>query len=83
VGKGVFYDGKMNVPKTVTVKVPSGAAGYGAIPGTYSGTDYTNNWGNAFRGIGWDGTSYLSDGYDATYYIDMGNITLHIQYITP
>jgi hypothetical protein len=65
-----------SVPKTVTVKVPSGAAGYGTIPATYSGTDHTNNWGNAFRGIGWDGKKYGNG--------DMNSgITLHIQYITP
>jgi hypothetical protein len=46
--------------KSVTVKVPPGATGYGGLPGSYSGTDNTNNWGNAFRGKGWDGTNYLT-----------------------
>jgi hypothetical protein len=41
--------------KNVTVKRPSNAAaGYGSSP-----TDTTsNNWGNAFRGKGWNGTTY-------------------------
>ena len=41
--------------KTVTVKVPAMASGYQASP-----TNTTaNNWGNAFRGRGWDGTNFL------------------------
>jgi hypothetical protein len=44
--------------KTVTVKVPSGATGYGTVPGTYTGSGAADNWGNAFRGMGWDGSSY-------------------------
>jgi hypothetical protein len=55
--------------KTVTVKVPSGATGYGASP-----TDTTTgNWGNAFRGKGWDGTNYLGGTVN-------GNINLTIEY---
>ena len=43
-------------PKPVTVIVPADATGYGNSP-----TNPTeNNWGNAFRGRGWDGTNYLS-----------------------
>jgi hypothetical protein len=61
---------------TVTVKVPSGATGYGTVPGTYTGSDTTGNWGNAFRGMGWDGTSYGA-GYPNS------NITLSIEEITP
>jgi hypothetical protein len=45
----------ISVSKTVTVKVPSGATGYGSSPANT--TD--NNWGNAFRGKGWDGIAYL------------------------
>jgi hypothetical protein len=42
--------------KNVTVKVPAAALNYGASP-----TDTTtDNWGNAFRGKGWDGTNYLN-----------------------
>jgi hypothetical protein len=39
--------------KTVTIKVPANATGYGTIPQTYSGTDVNENWGNGFRGGGW------------------------------
>jgi hypothetical protein len=41
----------------VSVKVPSTAlSAYGPVP-----TNTTeNNWGNAFRGRGWDGTAYLT-----------------------
>ena len=46
--------------KTVTVKVPAGWSGYDAVPSTYSGTSSTNNWGNAFRGLGWNGLAYQS-----------------------
>jgi hypothetical protein len=45
----------VTVAKTVTVRVPSGATGYGVSP-----TDTTVNWGNGFRGMGWDGSSYLT-----------------------
>jgi hypothetical protein len=45
--------------KTVAVKVPSGATDYGTLPGTYTGADATENWGNAFRSKGWNGTNYL------------------------
>jgi len=44
------------VTKPVTVRFPaSGAGSYGSAP-----TDTTSlNWGNAFRGRGWNGTNYL------------------------
>jgi hypothetical protein len=38
------------------VIVPSGATGYGASPVNTT----ADNWGNAFRGKGWDGTDYLT-----------------------
>jgi hypothetical protein len=41
--------------KPVIVKVPSGAAGYGTTPADTT----TLNWGNVFRGKGWNST----DGY--------------------
>jgi hypothetical protein len=46
----------IDTPKTVTVKRPASAASaYGPSP-----TDTTtDNWGNAFRGRGWNGTAYL------------------------
>ena len=44
-----------NEPKNVTIRVPSGATGYGTSP-----TDeYDDNWGNGFRGGGWNGTNML------------------------
>jgi hypothetical protein len=54
VGTSMFS--YVTAAKTVTVKVPSAAlSAYGPSP-----TDTTaDNWGNAFRGKGWDGTSYL------------------------
>jgi len=44
--------------KNVTVRIPNGATGYGS---GISGTDITTqSWANAFRGMGWNGTSYGS-----------------------
>ncbi|MDR2019427.1 MAG: leucine-rich repeat protein, partial [Treponema sp.] len=64
----------INSPKTVTVKVPSGATAWDSIVSgsPYSGSDTTDNWGNAFRGKGWNGANYLSGGVN-------GNITLTIE----
>jgi len=47
--------------KTVTIKVPALATGYGTFTGspptiTVSGTDTTKNWANGFRGGGWGGS---------------------------
>ncbi|MCL2705360.1 MAG: leucine-rich repeat domain-containing protein [Spirochaetaceae bacterium] len=42
--------------RSVIVSIPSGATGYGLSPVD----TITQNWGNAFRGMGWDGTSYLT-----------------------
>jgi hypothetical protein len=56
VGTVMFLDSA----KTVTVKVPASATGYGTLPATYSGSGSTQNWGNAFRGMGWSS----SGGYD-------------------
>jgi hypothetical protein len=58
--------------KTVTVQVPSDAAGYGASPANTT----TENWGNGFRGGGWDGSSFVSGGSVNS------NITLTIEYIS-
>ena len=68
---GIFIN---NPPKTVTVQVPAGATGYGAIPATYSGTDSTPNWGNGLRGLGWDGSSTTGGSVNS-------NITLHVEYL--
>jgi hypothetical protein len=50
----ILFTGVSGGTKNVTVKVPSGATGYGSSPTD----DSTDNWGNAFRGKGWDGASY-------------------------
>jgi hypothetical protein len=61
--------------QTVTVKVPSGATGYGTVSATYTGSDSTVTWGNGFRGGGWDGSGFQ------THYGEINtNITLTIQY---
>jgi hypothetical protein len=53
---GTYMFSSVSATKTVTVKVPSGATGYGSSP-----TDTTtDNWGNGFRGKGWDGSNYGS-----------------------
>ncbi|MDR0322727.1 MAG: leucine-rich repeat domain-containing protein [Treponema sp.] len=67
---------RIDSAKTVTVKVPSGATGYGTIPATYSGSDTTANWGNGFRGAGWNGTGFIQGGVA---YIN-SNIRLTVQY---
>jgi hypothetical protein len=69
--EGFMFD---NSAKTVTVKVPTGATGYDDIPATYSGTDTTENWGNGFRGGGWDGSGFVEYGSVNS------NITLYVQY---
>jgi hypothetical protein len=60
--------------KTVTVKVPSGAAAWSGKTGTFSGTNATVNWGNSFRGGGWDGSAFVSGGEVNSY------ITLTVKY---
>jgi hypothetical protein len=62
-------------PKSVTVKVPSGASGYGTVPFD-NGDTSTDNWGNAFRGKGWDGANYLYGTVNA-------NVSLEIEEYTP
>ena len=57
--------------KSVTVRVPVGATGYGPIPATYTSDTTTQNWANAFRGMGWDGSAYMGGTVN-------GNITLTI-----
>ena len=83
-------------PRTITVKVPQGATGYGEIPNDYIGGDISKNWGNAFRGMGWNpdranmpyvapngvltGVRYDADGFAPVDWIRTG-ITLQIKYI--
>jgi hypothetical protein len=61
---------------SVTVKVPSGAAGYGTIPAAYSGNDNTGNWGDGFRAWGWNGSSTTTD----TIYSFISGISLTVEY---
>jgi hypothetical protein len=60
--------------QTVTVKVPSGASGYGTISETYSGSNSTETWGNGFRGNGWTGSAFTYSGVVNNY------ITVEIKY---
>ena len=50
-----------NYSGDVTVKVPPGATGYGTLPITSSVYLPGSNWFNGFRGLGWDGTSTISN----------------------
>jgi hypothetical protein len=74
----MFYG--ITAAKAVTVKVPNNAAWSGKT-GTFTGGDTTDNWGNGFRGGGWDGSaiidSSVSDG--STNGIN-SNITLTVEY---
>jgi hypothetical protein len=74
LGRSMLF--RSNTANPVTVRVPSGATGYGTVPKTYSGTDSTSNWGNGFRGGGWTGTGFVVDGYNKI----NTNITLNIVY---
>jgi hypothetical protein len=62
--------------KPVKVRIPSTAtASYDST--SYIDTDTTtDNWGNAFRGKGWDGTNYLTGEVNA-------NINLTFETYTP
>jgi hypothetical protein len=76
LGSGMFSH--VGTAKTVTVKVPSGEAAWDGKTGTYSGgSPYAENWGNGFRGGGWDGSAFLSGN------AVNGNITLIIETYTP
>jgi hypothetical protein len=52
-----MFSGVTTGTKQVTVEVPAGATGDGSSPANTT----ENNWGNAFRGRGWNGTNYLFD----------------------
>jgi hypothetical protein len=77
---GSYLIDYVSTPKTVTVQVPTAVpdtgSDYGPIPATYNTDTTTNNWGNAFRGKGWNGTSYRTGTVN-------GNVTLEVTYITP
>ena len=68
--------GYSSTTRTVIVKVPSGATGYGTLPATYSGADSTVNWGNGFRGKGWNGRAFVGGG---SFTVINNKITLTIQ----
>jgi hypothetical protein len=71
VGTMTFTGITAGAPKTVTVKVPASATGYGASP-----TDTTTVcWGNGFRGRGWTGTAFTN----ATVANMNANVTLNIE----
>jgi hypothetical protein len=67
-------------PKTVIVKVPAGATAWGGIIGSspYTGADITDNWGNGFRGGGWNGSTMRGGQVNLYQYI-----TLEIEPYTP
>ena len=52
-----IFEGIIN-PQTVTINIPSGAAGYTPYPVGVSGADTTPNWANGFRGGGWSGGGF-------------------------
>jgi chitodextrinase len=55
-----IFSGVTGGTKSVTVKVPDNTA-WSNIISAYNGANTTNdNWGNAFRGGGWDGDTYLT-----------------------
>jgi hypothetical protein len=72
LGKNMFSG--VYSPKAVTVKVPSGATGYGTVPAAYSGSNTTVDWGNGFLDGGWTGSAFVSGGSVNR------NITLTVQY---
>jgi hypothetical protein len=55
----------VDVSKSVTVRVPAGATGYGTVPATYSGSNSTISWGNGFRGKGWSGYGFYGSIHNA------------------
>ncbi|MDR3130375.1 MAG: leucine-rich repeat protein [Treponema sp.] len=69
----------VSASKTVTVKVPAGATGYGTVPATYSGYDTTERWGNGFRGGGWENGAFSTNTGGGASSISQ-NITLKIEY---
>jgi hypothetical protein len=69
--QGLFWGPRMTSDKSVTVRVPLDATGYGTFSGdplkiTLSGDDQTLCWGNGFRGMGWDGNAF--DIYNPVYF---------------
>jgi hypothetical protein len=56
--------------KDVVVLVPSGATGYGTVPGEYKDGS-SSNWGNGFRGKGWDGSASLAGSVNTSIMLDI------------
>jgi hypothetical protein len=73
LGTNMFLN--ISASQDVTVKVPTGAEGYGTIPATYSGANNGGGWGDGFRGGGWTSLAALEN--DRTI---NPNITLKIEY---
>jgi hypothetical protein len=71
-----MFKSSVTVAKSVTVRVPSGATGYGMIPGSYTTDTISDNWGNAFRGKGWNRTTNAYGTGTVN-----GNITLTVEYV--
>jgi len=45
----------VNVTKNVIIRIPFGSTSYGTLPFVNNDTS-TENWGNVFRGMGWNGS---------------------------
>jgi hypothetical protein len=58
----LLFTGIVSPGKNVTVKVPTSATAWSGIIGgsPYSGTNTTDNWGNGFRGGGWNGSVMIA-----------------------
>ncbi|MDR1576172.1 MAG: leucine-rich repeat domain-containing protein [Treponema sp.] len=70
--------GEIYSATSVTVKVPSGVTAWDSIVSgsPYAGNDTSDNWGNGFRGGGWDGAA-MTGGAISEY------MTLSIETYTP
>jgi hypothetical protein len=71
LGREMFYN--VTSAKTVTVRVPSGAAAWSGKTGNFSSADTAVNWGNGFRGGGWDGNAFTT--------VNLSNINSNISLI--
>jgi hypothetical protein len=74
LGERMFYD--VSVTKNVIVKVPSDATGWDSIIGSYTGSDTSNNWGNGFRGGGWESNGFFYGMGDSDNVNDNINLTV-------
>jgi hypothetical protein len=55
LASSIFVD--IDTAKNVTVKVPSDAAAWNGKTGTFTTDTTSDNWGNGFRGGGWNGSA--------------------------